>query len=94
MPRFHGRVRPGRMSGPASLWFQPGPRLASGFPPPIPHDRVLREDCLSCHAGPAAVGEIRTTHAERADCRACHVEVDPDAGAFRRAATPEPGATP
>jgi hypothetical protein len=98
-PQCHGsdgliRLR-GGMSGPASLWFQPGPRLASGFPPPIPHDRVLREDCLACHAGPAAVAEIRTSHAERADCRACHVEVDPDAGAFRRTATvPEMGATP
>jgi nitrate reductase (cytochrome), electron transfer subunit len=41
-------------------------------PPPIPHDMQLRGDCLACHAGPAAVAEIRTGHPERANCRQCH----------------------
>lgn len=41
-------------------------------PPVIPHPLEMREDCLSCHAGPAAKEEIRTTHPERVNCRQCH----------------------
>ena len=44
-----------------------------GNPPPIPHTLRLRDDCLSCHAGPAAVAEVRTSHPERLNCRQCHV---------------------
>ncbi|MBT3343454.1 MAG: cytochrome C [Gemmatimonadetes bacterium] len=44
-----------------------------GNPPPIPHTLQLREECLSCHAGPAAVAEVRTSHPERLNCRQCHV---------------------
>jgi cytochrome c-type protein NapB len=44
-----------------------------GSPPPIPHTLQLRENCLSCHAGPAVPLEIRTTHPERRNCRQCHV---------------------
>jgi len=44
-----------------------------GNPPPIPHTLQLRDDCLSCHAGPAAVAEVRTSHPERLNCRQCHV---------------------
>jgi cytochrome c-type protein NapB len=44
-----------------------------GAPPPIPHVLQLREDCLACHAGPAAVAEIRVEHASRGNCRQCHV---------------------
>ncbi len=54
-------------------------------PPPIPHDPQFRENCLACHAGPAAVAEIRTTHPDRADCRGCHVARDPEAKPFVRA---------
>lgn len=43
-----------------------------GSPPPIPHGLHFRENCLACHAGPAAVVEIRTTHPERVNCRQCH----------------------
>jgi cytochrome c-type protein NapB len=48
-------------------------------PPPIPHQLQFRENCLTCHAGPAAVAEIRTKHPERANCRQCHVRQDPAA---------------
>ena len=48
-----------------------------GSPPPIPHTLQLRENCLPCHAGPAAPLEIRTTHPERVNCRQCHVPRDP-----------------
>ena len=47
-----------------------------GSPPPIPHTLQLRENCLPCHAGPAAPLEIRTTHPERVSCRQCHVPRD------------------
>ena len=44
-----------------------------GSPPPIPHSLQLREDCIACHSGPAAVAEIRVEHASRGNCRQCHV---------------------
>jgi len=44
-----------------------------GGPPPIPHTMWLRDDCLSCHAGPAAPLAIRTRHPERINCIQCHV---------------------
>ena len=44
-----------------------------GSPPTIPHQIQMRENCLSCHAGPSAVAELRTTHPERINCRQCHV---------------------
>ncbi|MFH7321175.1 hypothetical protein ACHHRT_11275 [Desulfurivibrio sp. D14AmB] len=44
-----------------------------GSPPPVPHALQLREDCLACHAGPAAVAELRVEHASRGNCRQCHV---------------------
>jgi cytochrome c-type protein NapB len=50
-----------------------GRRATPGAPPAIPHMLQLRENCLTCHAGPAARIEIRTTHPERARCRQCHV---------------------
>lgn len=45
----------------------------AGSPPPIPHNLQLREDCLACHTGPAAVAEIRVEHGSRGNCRQCHV---------------------
>ncbi len=42
-------------------------------PPVIPHPIELRENCLACHAGPAAPKEIRVSHPERVNCRQCHV---------------------
>jgi nitrate reductase cytochrome c-type subunit len=44
-----------------------------GSPPPMPHGLALRDQCLSCHAGPAAVTQIRTSHPERQSCTQCHV---------------------
>lgn len=55
-------------------------------PPPIPHGRQLRENCLACHAGPAGVAEIQTLHPERANCRQCHVEANAGTDAFVRPA--------
>jgi len=42
-------------------------------PPMIPHQLQMRENCLSCHAGPSAPKEILVTHPERVNCRQCHV---------------------
>jgi nitrate reductase (cytochrome), electron transfer subunit len=44
-----------------------------GSPPVIPHDLQLRENCLACHAGPAAPKEILVSHPLRINCRQCHV---------------------
>lgn len=59
-----------------------------GSPPIIPHQIQMRENCLSCHAGPSAPKEIRVSHPERINCRQCHVlnnkEVT-DIGVFKRA---------
>jgi len=63
----------------------------AGSPPPIPHSLQLRDDCIACHAGPAAVAEIRVEHASRGNCRQCHVPMvagDPRQ-VFQR--NPEPG---
>lgn len=50
-----------------------GTRATPGAPPTIPHTLQLRGECLTCHAGPGARAEIRTTHPERVRCRQCHV---------------------
>lgn len=65
-----------------SLWASIAPPalhrpMLPGGPPPIPHTLQLREDCMRCHAGPAAPLEIRTTHPERVNCRQCHVPSTP-----------------
>ena len=57
----------------------------AGAPPPIPHSLQMRENCIACHAGPAAVREIRTPHPERVYCRQCHVPAE-DSSVFQRAA--------
>ena len=62
-------------------WPEVGQHAMEGSPPWIPHDLQLRGNCLSCHGGPSAVAEIRTTHPERANCRQCHVTASaPGAG--------------
>ncbi len=45
-------------------------------PPPIPHGSQMRENCLACHAGPAAPEEIRFDHPARINCRQCHVQIE------------------
>ena len=61
-----------------SNWIQPNPpkrgqSALPGSPPRIPHSLQMRENCLSCHSGPAAVEEIRVSHPQRENCRQCHV---------------------
>jgi nitrate reductase (cytochrome), electron transfer subunit len=68
-------------------WPEVGQRALEGSPPLIPHDFQLRGNCLACHLGPSAVDEIRTSHAERSDCRQCHVPAAPDAGVYSRPAS-------
>jgi nitrate reductase (cytochrome), electron transfer subunit len=53
-------------------------------PPAIPHTSELRGNCVACHAPPAAVEEISTSHSERANCRQCHVEHGSGASEFVR----------
>ncbi|HEY7681580.1 MAG TPA: hypothetical protein VH879_02955 [Gemmatimonadales bacterium] len=80
-----GPPRPdARVTWPTTVWPQLPKLIADRDPPPIPHNLQFRENCLTCHAGQAAVAEIRTTHPERANCRQCHVALDPAAGTFTR----------
>ena len=44
-----------------------------GSPPMIPHQLQMRENCISCHAGPGAPKEIRVSHPERINCIQCHL---------------------
>lgn len=53
-----------------------GQSALPGSPPPIPHALQLHENCLSCHAAPAAPEEIRVTHPERTNCVQCHVFIE------------------
>jgi cytochrome c-type protein NapB len=87
----HGPSGPARQDTDAGVdWrttaWPPLPRTSPGRnPPTIPHDLLLRGRCLACHAGPAAVAEIRTAHPQWTDCRQCHVTREVDAGTFTRA---------
>ncbi len=59
----------------------------NGSPPIIPHEIQMRENCMSCHAGPSAPKEIRVSHPERINCRQCHVPNNKeimDIGIFER----------
>lgn len=67
---------------PGTSWPALPARVRDRPPPPIPHDLQLRGNCLACHSGPAAVAEIRTSHPARADCRQCHITVDPTVEVF------------
>jgi cytochrome c-type protein NapB len=88
-PQCHGpsggSPRPeARATWPTTVWPQLPSLTSDRDPPPIPHDLQFRENCLTCHGGPAAVAEIRTKHPERANCRQCHVALDAAAGTFTR----------
>jgi cytochrome c-type protein NapB len=61
-----------------------GQAAMPGSPPVMPHGLQNRENCLSCHAGPAAPAAIRTTHPERVNCRQCHVPAQTGGEAFER----------
>jgi cytochrome c-type protein NapB len=86
----HGPSGPARQDTDAEVdWrttaWPPLARMSPGHDPPtIPHDLQFRGNCLACHAGPAAVAEIRTAHPEWTDCRQCHVTREDDAGMFTR----------
>lgn len=54
-------------------WPVLGTRAMDGSPLVIPHTLQMRSNCLTCHGGPGAVFQLRTTHPERVNCRQCHV---------------------
>lgn len=58
-----------------------GERAYKGAPPTIPHCRFMHESCIACHAGPAARPELVCTHADRLNCRQCHVQSNDDVSA-------------
>ena len=72
----------------SSLWQQIYlPKLQQKAQPTgpliIPHSLHMRTKCIVCHAGPAAIKEIRTSHPERVHCLQCHVTQKKD-DRFRR----------
>ena len=73
-----------------TAWPRLAARTAGEEAPPIVHAAGPRGNCVACHAGPAAVAEIRTSHPGWADCRQCHVEPDPEAAMFSRQANAGP----
>lgn len=82
-----GRPRPeAAATWPTTVWPAVIPTTPGRLPPPIPHELQLRENCLACHGGPAAVAAIRTSHPGRINCRQCHVAPAPGAGEFVRPA--------
>ncbi|MDH3272333.1 MAG: hypothetical protein OEN56_13420 [Gemmatimonadota bacterium] len=56
-----------------AAWAETDLRAMPESPHRIPHRIEGRGNCLACHAGPAAIAEIRTDHPERVNCRQCHV---------------------
>jgi len=74
----------GKATWPTTVWPALPQLTPDRDPPPIPHDLQFRENCLTCHGGPSAVAEIRTKHPEWANCRQCHVALDPSAGSYAR----------
>ncbi|TFG48971.1 MAG: hypothetical protein E4H38_05640 [Gemmatimonadales bacterium] len=88
-PQCHGPSGGPVKAGASATWattvWPRLPQLVEGRdPPPIPHDLQFRENCLTCHGGPGAVAEIRTKHPEWANCRQCHVTLDPSAESYTR----------
>jgi len=87
-PQCHGRGGPpnkeASLTWATSVWPQLPKPTPDQRPPAIPHGLLFRENCVTCHSGPAAVEEIRTTHAEQANCRQCHLAPDPEAEPFTR----------
>lgn len=80
-----GRPRPeASATWPTTIWPSLPPRTAGQLPPAIPHDLQFRGNCVACHGGPAELADLRTSHPERANCRQCHVTLDPEGGAFSR----------
>lgn len=62
----------------STFYKKPAPAVGNnnalpGSPPTIPHALQMRENCLACHAGPAAVKELWINHPERVNCRQCHL---------------------
>ena len=64
-------------------WRHPraGTRAFAGAPPTIPHPLNGREGCLGCH-GDLGGSPIQTPHADRVNCRQCHVSTANDASPY------------
>jgi cytochrome c-type protein NapB len=48
-----------------------GSRAYVGAPPLVPHNTLMRSNCLSCH-GPFGLLALQTSHPERRSCLQCH----------------------
>lgn len=52
-----------------------GTRAHVVAPPTMPHRKLLREDCQSCHSAQSPFASMRGPHPERSSCTQCHVAV-------------------
>jgi len=52
-----------------------GTRAHVVAPPTMPHRKLLREDCQSCHSHQSPFTSMRGPHPERTSCTQCHVAV-------------------
>jgi len=59
------------------------PRLHPKAPPLVPHQFLLHENCLACHAPGARNDVISTSHPQRLRCQQCHVPMRTSAGSFK-----------
>ncbi len=81
---------PGARAGESRASYRRTQRAYDGAPPVIPHAvaSLGRQDCLNCHREGMDLGSDglapRTPHAERGQCRQCHVEQLAPAGDFAR----------
>ena len=57
--------------------FRTGPstRAWAEAPPTVPHDLMMRTNCLACH-GRLGYAGLQTTHPERTNCVQCHIQAD------------------
>ena len=90
-PREDARVTWATTSWPVAAVAHAGAGAAAD-----PARTAFRENCLTCHGGPSAVEEIRTSHPERSNCRQCHLRAETSSAPFSRApaATAAPGSEP
>jgi len=52
-----------------------GTRAHVVAPPTMPHRKLLRENCQSCHSAQSPFASMRGPHPERSSCTQCHVAV-------------------
>lgn len=63
-----------------------GTRAHVVAPPTIPHRKLFREDCQSCHSSQSPFTSMRGPHPERSNCVQCHLPVSEHEFALKKVA--------